>query len=478
MSNENENNEEAITPVFFEKLLIKFLFSDIAIREKTIPFLVPEIFEDQKNLQLIKSILEMNTKYNKFPTVPEMRLVLENEGVYNRLVEVMNMDVSVYQDEFLLSEIEEFMRSKLIHNINIDIAMGLNDGKFDDLQKYPDLLREAISFSFDTKVGLDFLDDEDRLYDYLHNKDKVIPTNIEQLNVLIDGGFHEKSLTLLLAQVNLGKSLIMCSMATDCILKNKNVLYVTLEMSEEKVSERIMSNMFDIELDDLRLLPRNKFHEKFEKIKKEVNKKIVIKEYPTASINTNHIRNLIKELKVVKHFEPDIVFIDYLGIMLPSHRNKVDNTYIEVKRISEELRALAVELGLPIVSAIQSNRAGFSSPEIDMTNISDSIGIAATADIIIAVTQSDELKALGKYRWVIIKNRYGLNNMSVSVCVNYYKMRVYEDKDSIPEVKIITKNTPLSETERKKNVDSVVDDVKNILNKDTNDKFKKMISFT
>jgi len=287
---------------------------------------------------------------------------------------------------------------------------------------------------------------------------------------------------------NLGKSLIMTSIGVDCILKNKNVLYVTCEMSEEKISERVMSNIFDIDSEDLKLLTRNKFHEKFEKIRKQVNHKLVIKEYPPRAIGANHIRNLVKELKVRKKFVPDIIFIDYLGIMNPVSKNKGDNSYLEVKRISEEIRALAVELCLPIVSAVQTNRGGFGDSEIDLTDISDSIGTAATADVIIGVTQSEDMRKIGKYSWIILKNRYGLNKKKISVNVDYYKMRVTEDEESSlnDTNKSISKDSPKgsnvgaipqSGKEKQKNVDETAEIVKGILNKDTNDKYKKMIDF-
>jgi replicative DNA helicase len=342
--------------IFFEKILIKFLFTNEKVRDKVIPFLVPEIFEDHKNIQIVKKVLEMNERFEKFPSVPEMRIDLDNEEVYNRLVEIMEMDISEYQTEFLLEEIEDFIREKLIHNVNVDIAINLSNNKTEEIKQCPDKLREAIAFSFDSKVGLDFIEEEERLYNYLHNRDRVVPTSIGFLNKAIEGGFHEKSLTLFMAETNLGKSLIMASAAVDAVLRNKNVLYVTCEMSEEKISERIMANMFDISTEDLKVLPKNKFHEKFEKIRKELKNKIVVKEYPPRAINVNHIKNLIKELKVRKKFVPDIIFIDYIGIMNPIYKNKGDNSYLEVKRISEEVRALAVELGIPIVSAVQTNR--------------------------------------------------------------------------------------------------------------------------
>jgi len=464
--------------VFFENVLIKFLFTIENVRDKVMPFLVPELFEDHKNVQLIKSVIKMYEKFERFPTVPEMRLELDNESVYKRLLEIMETDVSEYQSDFLLEEIEEFMREKLIHNINVDIAVNLSNKKIDDIKKTPDQLREAIAFSFDSKVGLDFMEEEERLYKFLHDVDRVIPTSIGILNRIIEGGFHEKSLTLFMAETNMGKSLIMTSLAVDCVLRNKNVLYVSCEMSENKISERIMSNMFDVNTEDLKLLTKDKFHSKFEKVKKQVSKKIIVKEYPPTSINANHIRNLLKELKVRKKFTPDIIFIDYLGIMNPIHKNKGDNTYLEVKRISEEVRAVAVEMSLPIVSAVQTNRKGFGGAEIDLTDISDSIGTAATADVIIGVTQSNDLRKVGKYYWMVLKNRYGLNKKGMNVCVDYYKMRVFEDEETeVGDTTGSISRDPPSDKDKKKKVSSAIKDAKGVLSKDTNDKFKKMIDF-
>ena len=466
------------TAIFFEKVLIKFLFTNEKIRDRTVPFLKPEIFEDHKNLQIMKTAISMNEKFENFPSIPEMKLELSNEEVYNRLTEIMDMDISEYQSEFLIEEIEEFIRNKLIHNVNVEIAMNLNNSDADKLKQTPDLLREAISFSFDTKVGLDFLEEKDRLFDHLHNKDRVVKTSIDQFNTYIEGGFHEKSLTLFMAETNLGKSLIMASLAVDCILRNKNVLYVTCEMSENKISERMMANMFDISTDDLKLLTKSKFDEKFESLNKQVKKKMVVKEYPPRSVNTNHLRNLMKELKVRKKFVPDIIFIDYIGIMNPVHKNKGDNTYLEIKRISEEVRALAVEMSIPIVSAVQNNRGGFGDSEIDLTSISDSIGTAATADIIIGVTQSQEMRNAGKFTWLILKNRYGLNKRVMSVAVDYYKMRVYEDLESTTRdmAKSITKDPPHPKDFDNK-IKNIIKETTKVINKDTTDKFNKTIEY-
>jgi len=468
-------------PVFFEKILIKLMFTEDKVRDRVMPFLVPDIFDDHKNIQIIKDVIQFNKRFEKFPSVAEMKLDMKNEEAFNQLFEIMDMDVSEYKSEFLEGEIEDFFRKKLISNVNVDVAMSLNNDKMEELKQSPDKLREAIAFSFDTKVGLDFMDEEDRLYNYLHNRDKYIPSPIQALNKCIDGGFHEKSLTLFMAETNMGKSLIMASLAVDSMLRNKNVLYITCEMSEDKISERVMSNLFDVNLHDLRLLPKNTFHEKFIKIRKEAQKKIIIKEYPPRAINANHIRNLVKDLEVRKKFKPDIIYVDYLGILLPIFKNKQDNTYLEVKRISEEIRALAVEMAIPFVSAVQTNRKGFGDAEIDLTDISDSIGTAATADVIIGVTQSKEFKEQGKYQWIMLKNRYGINKFGFPVNVDYDKMRITDDEDGngAPTAASFSKNSTVGGGSNgdKNAVDKAIEETRNVLNKDRKDKFGKTIEF-
>lgn len=455
-------------PIFFEKVLIKLLFNENNLRDRVMPFLDPSIFDDHKNIQIIKDIINFNNEFDKFPTVSELKIHMKDEGAFNQLFEIMDMDVSEYKTEFLTSEIEDFFRKKLIHHVNVDVAMALNNDDMEDMKESPDRLREAIAFSFDTKIGLDFLDEEERLYNYLHNRDKFIKTPIRKLNRFIDGGWHQKSLSLFMAETNLGKSLIMTSLAVDTVLRNKNVLYVTCEMSEDKISERVMSNLFDVDLENLRLLNREAFHKRFEKLHKEVAKKLIIKEYPPKSINTNHIRTLLKELEVRKKFKPDIVYVDYLGIMLPIRGNRNDNTYLEVKRISEELRALAVDLEIPIITASQVTRQGIGSAEIDLKDISESIGTAATADIIIGVTQSNELKINGKYEWIILKNRYGINKIKMTVDVDYEKMRISNDDSTDPE------EMATSISSAKPNSQKAIEETKNALNKDRQDKWDKM----
>lgn len=416
-------------PVFFENIIIQLLFKSGDVRERVMPFLSTRVFTESKNIAIVKTILKFTKDYNKFPTQSEMKLLVGEAEVYEKLADNLSIDLSEYDDSLISNEIEDYFRKKLILDEITNTADHLSSDKMDRVSMAPERIREALSFGFNTEIGLDFLDSEDRLYNFLHSKDKVIPTGIPVFDEVIDGGFHEKSLTLFMAETNLGKSLIMASLAVNCLLKNKNVLYVTCEMSEDKISERMMANLFDIAVDDLKLLTRKKFSEKYGKIQSTLKNKLYVKEYAPRSINVGHIRNLLRELENKKKFVPDIIFVDYIGIMLPVLERKEDNTYTEQKRISEEIRGLAVESGLPVVSAVQTNRKGFGDSEIDLTDISDSIGTAATADVIIGVTQSQEYRSLGKYAWIVLKNRYGINKRKIVVSVNYFKMRVYQDDD-------------------------------------------------
>ena len=474
---ETKSNEDGINPIFFEKILIKFLFINPEVRDKVFSFLSPKFFDDHKNIHIIKTILKFHERFEKFPSIPEVKIDIDSEPAFDQLKEIMDMDISDYNNEFLISEIEEFLKMKLINNINVDIAMSLHENDIDKLKETPDNLREALAFSFDSHIGLDFLEEEERLYEHLHNKEIVIPSMFRELNQSIEGGFHTKSLTLFMAETNLGKSLIMTSLGVDCILSNKNVLYITCEMSEEKISERIMTNLFDMSLTDLKYITKDQFHAKFEKYTKEMKRKIFIKEYAPKSINSNDIRNLLKDLEVRKKFKPDIIFIDYLGIMNAVHNNKSDNSYLEVKRISEEVRGLAVDFKLPIISAVQSGRQSFSSAEIDLADVSDSIGIVSTADIVIGIVQTPELREQGKFNWLILKNRYGINKVKITVNVDYYKMRVFEDPNST--LVETARSGSISKTEKEKTdkIKDAVQETKNIINKDNKDKFNKVVGW-
>lgn len=420
-------NEE-LTKDLYEKLLINYMFNDEDVRSKMIPYLDPTVFMYQKNSQVVKHIQSFMEKYQNFPKMNELKLYIKSSETYEHLKDILNIDVSEYGKEFILGELEEFYRKSMFANLLIDSQEKLSSDT-DKLQDIPDKIREALAFTFDTNIGLSILDDAERKYEALHNKDKVIPTGIKCIDDLIEGGSHDKSLSLILGQVNIGKSLILCSLASNFLLKNKNVLYISLEMSEEKIAERIDANLMDVGINDLKMLDKKTYMKKSEMIRKHIKSNLHIIQYGAKTVNANKIRAILKELKMKKNFKPDVVLIDYLGLMSTNNKSKDSNSYTEMKTVSEEVRAVLVEESIVGWSAIQTNRSGMNNVDLDMTNIADSIGTAATADLIIAVMQTDELKAAGRYKWSIIKNRYGLNGQYRLVGVDYPKMRVYDIED-------------------------------------------------
>lgn len=420
---------DGITPKVFETLLLQLLFKNQEYQSKILPFLRPDIFDVFEAKEVVTHILDFQEKYNKFPNIPELKVLIKNKDTYTYLVDSLAKEHKEYDEEFIKDEVEYFFKDKLLNNELFTTLEALKKGDEDSKASAPDRIREAISFSFDTSVGLDIFEDGETLYESLHEVDSVIPSGIRNIDKLIKGGFHEKSLTMFLAETNMGKSLIKTALATNCLMQNKNVLYISLEMSETKISERILANLFDTELNDLHSIPKDRFINTFQKVKETINNRLVIKEFPTRSANTNKIRNLLKELELKKKFKPDIIFLDYLGIMIPNSFNKINNSNTEMKIISEELRGLAMEYSLPIVSSIQTNRGGFGEMELDLTDVADSIGVTNTGDVIFAVAQSDEMRTAGRYLFRLVKNRYGINKVQCMVGVDYPKMRLYEVSD-------------------------------------------------
>lgn len=435
-------DDEIISPLFFEKILLKCLFHNGDVREKILPFLSEEIFDDFGVRQNIKTIIDFIEKHSSFPTIPEMKMELKSKDSYDILFESLDIDFLEYNQDYILERIEDFFKRKMILNELTEAVSKLKDDDIDSLSDTPDKIREKMSFSFNTDVGLNVFSDKgsQRFFDHLHQKDVVISSGIPYFDKIIAKGFHEKTLNLFLAETGLGKTLVMCSLASNTLLQNKNVLYLTLEMSEEKITERILANLFDVDIGHLPYMTKEAFISKMKTLAK-LNDKLIIKEFPPKSLNTNKIRNLLKELKVKRKFKPDIIFVDYLGLMIPINVKNVSNSYEALKVVSEELRGIAVEESCPVISAVQTNRGGINSASIDLTDIADSIGITATADLIIGIVQTDEFKEAGKFCWLVLKNRYGINGYKVNVCVDYSKMRVFADEN---ETQNFNENKPVS----------------------------------
>ncbi len=411
--------------ISYEKYILKLLFTNKEARDKIYPFLDSSYFEDDfNNNKIVKEYIKHYSEYKNHPSPREFMARLTDENVHKHFKSVMNYDTSDISEEFLKDQATEFFKQKMIMHNTLEVVETMKDKGADSTSELTDRMKDALSFSFDTEIGLDFLDDPERLYNGLHEEDTVISTGLTELDEMIKGGFHEKTLTLFIAPTNMGKSLIKCAVAVNAMMQNKKVLYVTLEMSEEKTAERVMANAFDVNISELDKLNKETFMTKYKKGKEQIKGKLVIKEYPTRGANTNSIKNLLKELDIKKKFTPDIIFVDYLGIMTTNAKSIDSNTNTQFKIISEELRGLAVESGIPIVSANQTNREGMLANDLDLTDVADSIGQTMTADIIIGVTQTEEMNQNGLYSFKIMKNRYGGRYNKCFIKVDYSKMRL------------------------------------------------------
>lgn len=410
----------------FESILLKLLFTNPEVRERCLPFLTADIFSKFENKEIVKSILSVVSQYDRFPTAKEVQLDTDNEAAFDHIPVLMGYDLSDFDDKFLKDRVEHFFRDQLITNVCQSTISNLAEHGVADFNSV-DKLRDALGFSFSVDVGMDIFGDRERMWNFYHSDKIFVPSSIRNLNRVIQGGYHNKTLNLFLAGTNVGKSLVMTSEAVACMLANYDVLYISCEMSEEKIGERIHANVFDVDIDKLPKMSREEYDKLYDKYSM-FGQKFVLKEYPMKTLNANHIRHLLKELRVKKKFVPKIVFVDYLALMCPIAGNKNMNSYESVKLVAEELRAVAMEFDLPIVSAVQTGRNGISSTDLDLSDMSESIGQAFTADVVISVTQSEELAEAGKYTWTILKNRYGQKKMYFTVLVDYIKMRVSYDE--------------------------------------------------
>jgi archaellum biogenesis ATPase FlaH len=429
--------EEALTKTLYENLLIQFLFKDEEVRDRLVPYLNPLVFSNTINSHIVGHILSFMEKHTHFPRMNELKLFIKSSEDYDRLIEIMNYDSSDFDKEFILKELEEFYRKSLLLNLQMDMKDNFHKPS-EELQKYSDDIRTVLSFTFDNSIGLSLLDDRDSIFRAMHDKDTVFSSGISALDNLIDSGFHEKSLNLFLASSNMGKSLIKTSLACNFLKKNKKVLYISLEMSEQKIMERVLANVFDENINELKNMSKEKFNKKFELVKSVIKSDLKIIQLGAKTVSTNKIRSILKEYETKKRFKPDVLIVDYLGLMTTNNKSKDTNTYSELKLISEELRCLSIEYGFPIISSVQTTRNAYNSINVEITDISESIGIVNTADLLISISQNPELKEAGRYKWSILKNRYGLNSFNFYVGVNYPKMRIYDVDESQDLSQVIT----------------------------------------
>ena len=399
-----------------ERTALTQLLNNEDYARKVLPFIKENYFDVREERIIFEEIFKFTEKYRKIPTQVSLEIeVGERKDLtdveHDKVVEIIKSLNSAEVDfDWLVDTTEKFCKDKAIYNAIVE-GISIIDGK--DKKRspdaIPDILTDALGVSFDDSVGHDYLLDSDDRYTYYHKVEERIPFDLEYFNRITKGGLPPKTLNIALAGTGVGKSLFMCHMAANCLSQGKNVLYVTLEMAEERIAERIDANLMNISMEDLHSLPKKMFENKIAQIQKNTGGKLIVKEYPTASAHSGHFRGLLKELAIKKSFKPDILFIDYLNICSSSRfkGNANVGSYFYIKAIAEELRGLAVENNIPIMSATQTTRSGFTSTDIGLEDTSESFGLPATADFMFAITSTEELDQLNQIAIKQLKNRYG-----------------------------------------------------------------------
>ena len=425
-----------------EQTILSNLVYNEAYGRKVIPFLKDEYFSDVPIRTVYQLIDAYVKQYNAFPSKEALAIDLSNrvgtpENVFKSskdIVESLSFDKDT-QVEWLVTQTEKFCQEKAVYNAIMSSIQILDDrdGKISK-GAIPQILSDALGVSFDTNIGHDFIEDADARYEFYHTKENRIPFDLDYLNKITGGGLPNKTLNIILAGTGVGKSLMMCHMSAANLMVGKNVLYITMEMAEERISERVDANLLDVPLDQLKVIPKDIYDKKMDKIRKKTQGKLIVKEYPTASVGSANFRHLLNELKLKKKFVPDIIYIDYLNICTSSrikHGAQV-NSYTLIKAIAEELRGLAVEFNVPVISATQTTRSGYSSSDLELGDTSESFGLPATADFMFGISTSEKLDELGQIMVKQLKNRYGdpSTNRRFVVGVDRSRMRLYDVEQS------------------------------------------------
>lgn len=383
---------------------------------KVLPFVKPEYFEGVYRI-LFKEVGRFVGKYNKLPTLEAFKIDLDgsdklNTETYTHALEILpNIFTKEEIDsQWLLDTTEKWCQDRAVY-IAIMESISIIDGKHESLSKnaLPDILSKALAVTFDTNIGHDYIENVEERFDFYHAQEERIPFDLDYFNQITKGGLPRKTLNIALAGTGVGKSLFMCHVAANAMTQGRNVLYITMEMAEERIAERIDANLLNVPIDQLENLTRDMLKTKVNNIAMKGNGKLIIKEYPTGQANTSHFRALLNELKLKRNFVPEIIFVDYLNICGSARMKAMGgsiNSYTYIKAIAEEMRGLAVEFNVPIVSATQTTRAGFSSSDPGLEDTSESFGLPATADLMFALISTDELAAAGQIMVKQLKNRY------------------------------------------------------------------------
>ena len=427
-----------------ETTILSHLLNNEAYNRKVLPFLKSEYFERKEQQLIFDEIYKFVDKYNNPPSKEALHIELEkrsdiNEETWKNTQKVLDsLAVEDTDERWLVDATERYCKDRAIH---LAVLKGIHiingDDKDHQPSSLPDILSSALSVSFDSSIGHDYIDDASDRFAFYHKKEQRIPFDLSYFNEITNGGLPNKTLNICLAGTGVGKSLFMCHQAANILMQGHNVLYVTMEMAEERIAERIDANLMDLTMDELHNLPKQTFESSVDKIKNKTKGTLVVKEYPTASAHVGHIRGLLKELALKRQFVPKIIFIDYLNICASSRfkANANVGSYFYIKAIAEELRGLAVECDLPIVSATQTPRSGYQNSDIGLEDTSESFGLPATADFMFALIQTEDLEQLNQILVKQLKNRYNdpTKNKKFVVGIDRARMKLYDCEQSAQE---------------------------------------------
>lgn len=432
-----------------EDIILSTLISDEFYLRNVLPYLKDEYFTNTPHTKVYGLIREYFNEYNGLPSVSALHIELENsslsQGDYRACKDILEKIESPSDADYdwVKEKTEKFCQDRAVYNAIME-SIQILDGKADkDKGAITQILEEALSVSFDTHIGHDFLEDFQDRYDFYHRKIERVPFDLEMMNKITKEGIPRKTLNIILAGTGVGKTLMMCHFASANLMQGKNVLYITLEMAEERIAERIDANLMHVQLNELEQLPKESYEKKLNRIRGKTSGKLVIKEYPTASVGAGHFRHLLNELKAKKKFMPDIIYIDYLNLCISSRMKMGSNvnSYTLIKSIAEELRGLAVEYNLPIFSATQTNRTGFVNSDVGLEDTAESFGLPATADFMIAAISSEELEDMNQIMIKQLKNRYNdpATNRRFVLGIDKARMKLYDVDNSVQSTSIDSK---------------------------------------
>jgi len=424
-----------------ELTILKNLIFNEDYARKVIPFIQPEYYEQRVEKIVFEEIVKFIVKYGSSITIEALNIEIDNrrdlsESENKEIIELLSKLNDIPVDaKWILDVTEKWCRDRAIYLAlmeSIHIADGNDEKKGRDA--IPSILSDALSVSFDNNIGHDYLVDYEGRYDYYHKKENRLEFDLDFFNKITNGGVPSKTLNIFLAGTNVGKTLAMCHMASSFLLQSKNVLYITMEMAEEEIAKRMDANMLNVAINQLEDLPKSTFTNKASKLAEKTKGTLIIKEYPTASAHSGHFKALLNELALKKSFRPDVIFVDYINICASSRFRAGSNinSYSIIKSIAEELRGLAVEHDVPIFSATQTTRSGFSSSDVEITDTSESFGLPATADFLVALISTEELEGLNQIMIKQLKNRYGDKSIlkRFVVGIDRAKMRLYDVEQS------------------------------------------------